>query len=166
MRKSCKICGRAAAPNRSRCAACYRYYREHRQERPLALWSRTLSVDRGSAPAWCEVCGDIRIDCGGKCNACYGYWIKHRRKRPRYWWDVDAVCKTCRIPLASVGRYRTGRPRWIKGHCPACYRYKERTGKARPRHLWGIGEHGWCDCGFPAVAIVSKDIPVCERHRE
>jgi hypothetical protein len=111
------------------------------------------------APRWCKRCrtyGELR---SGLCGACYEYKRRNKKSRPRYCWDEDIGCRNCGIPLKSIRQN-------AKGHCYACAQYQRRTGKDRPRHLWGIGPAGWCECGYPAVAIIDKDIPVCVRHRE
>lgn len=156
--KPCKNCGRPAVSNRSRCPGCYTYWRTHQAERPGRLYGRKLPLDRIGKPAWCEVCGDTNVLAGGKCSACYKYWLKYKKKRPRHRWDPEYRCKTCGIPLAVLDRQANGR-------CNACYMYRSRHGADRPRELWGDGPHGFCECGYPAVALV-EDIPVCVRHRE
>lgn len=161
----CKNCGRPAARRRSRCATCYNYYSRTGKERPPELYGRKLPVDLTGTPQWCEVCGDTRLWRGNKCQACYAYWVKHRKKRPKRLWDDDATCRNCGIPLNAVGKQKSGRRRQAKGYCLNCYTYKNRTGKERPKEFWGDGPHGFCECGYPAVALV-QDIPVCARHKE
>lgn len=115
---------------------------------------------------WCKICGEfdkrIRL---GMCDACYKFFLVHRKKRPRHLWDEDATCKNCDIPLSALGKYSSGQKRHKKGYCDPCYNYQLRHQKPRPKHLWGDGPHGWCECGYPAVALV-EDIPVCVRHKE
>ncbi len=164
--KLCKNCQRRpVAKKRSRCPGCYRYFNRTGTERPRDLYSRETKIDQTGAPAWCDVCGDPRLHRGQKCCACYRYWIKHGKKRPRRFWDLEMGCRNCGIPLNALGHQPNGRRRQRKGYCTACYYYKNRTGEPRPRELWGIGPFGWCECGYPAVALV-EDIPVCARHRE
>lgn len=166
MAKACKVCGRAAAQRRSRCATCSTYWYTNKKERPPELHNRSLPVDRNNCPAWCDVCGNTALWRGNKCQACYQYWQANRKKRPRYLWDTEMGCKCCGVPLSSVGYQKSGKRRTVRGFCLACYEYRRTNGKARPRHLWGIGPAGWCECGYPAVAVIDKDLPVCERHRE
>lgn len=114
---------------------------------------------------WCANCGSTKVMTVGLCSPCRRYWLKHGRKRPKHLWSSDVVCKNCRMPLGGVGKLNSGARRQRKGRCLPCAEYMKRTGKARPKHLWGDGPHGWCECGYPAVALV-EDIPVCARHRE
>jgi hypothetical protein len=116
--------------------------------------------------SWCKVCG--RIDKNyriGMCAACYRYWRLYGKKRPRYLWDSDLRCKNCGIPLSALGTYKSGEKLCRKGQCITCYNYASRWGKPRPKRLWLDGPYGFCECGYPAVALV-EDIPVCVRHRE
>lgn len=162
----CKNCGRKRVASGGRCASCHGYWVSHNHtERPAKLYDRKLPVDRVGEPAWCEVCGAPSIKSSGKCAACYAYWQENRKKRPRRLWDPDAPCKNCGIPLRTLGRRKSGFLRRSGDYCAACVAYKRRTGKPRPRELWGIGPLGWCECGYPAVALV-EDIPVCVRHKE
>lgn len=161
----CKNCGRPAAHKRSRCSGCYKYWKVHHIERPEHLYKRVLIGDRGGKPGWCEVCGNTKVHTSGKCITCYDRWVKGRPRRAKWLWDEDYRCKTCGIPLKSIGHYKNGRRRQVKGYCVACYKYKRRTGQPRPKHLWGDGPLGFCECGYPAVALV-EDIPVCVRHQE
>ncbi len=114
---------------------------------------------------WCKNCGRMENWRSGLCEACYHYWLRHRMKRPRHLWDDEMGCKNCGVPLKSQGLFKGGERRQRKGYCIPCAAYKLRTGKHRPKHLWGDGPHGWCECGYPAVALV-EDMPVCVRHRE
>lgn len=119
-----------------------------------------------TARSWCKICGqfDRRLRCN-MCGACYKFFRLHRKNRPRHLWDHEARCKNCNIPLTVLGKYDSGAKRQKKGYCDPCYNYHLRYGKARPKHLWLDGPHGFCECGYPAVALV-EDIPVCARHRE
>jgi hypothetical protein len=117
-------------------------------------------------PRWCVVCGNPELLALNRCNACYTFLRKNGKERPRHLWDIDATCKTCGFPLASAGREKKGCRSQRSGWCKPCSTYRITYGKSRPRHLWGIGPVGWCECGYPAVALVAGDIPVCERHRE
>lgn len=157
--KQCTVCSSPHSSERSRCPTCYSYWRKHGTDRPKQL------CERKAKPAWCEVCGDPNVEAQSKCKACYMYWRRHKKKRPRFLWDTDCRCKNCKIPLRSLGRWASGTQRWRSGFCEACIQYKDRTGKARPKHLWGDGPLGFCECGYPAVALV-EDIPVCVRHKE
>ena len=162
----CKNCQRRpAAKKRSRCSGCYKYWKVNHVERPERLYKRVSIGDRGGRAGWCEVCGNTKVHASGKCVTCYDRWVKDKSRRPKWLWDDDYRCKTCNVPLKSMGHYKNGRRRQVKGYCVACYKYKRRTGSPRPRELWGDGPHGFCECGYPAVALV-EDIPVCGRHKE
>lgn len=115
--------------------------------------------------SWCKVCGKLENWRSGFCGACYRYWLDNRRKRPRHLWDDEVRCKNCGIPLASLGKYDGGSKRQKCGYCEPCYNYQSRYDKPRPRRLWLDGPYGFCECGYPAVALV-EDIPVCVRHKE
>ncbi|TXH43472.1 MAG: hypothetical protein E6Q97_34070 [Desulfurellales bacterium] len=150
-------------PSRHRCATCHSYFVRNKKERPEHLYRYGVRVVK---PSWCATCGKGEVYAAGECRACRHYRNKHGKRRPRYLWDDSCRCRTCGIPIASLGRDSNGYRRQVNGRCDACAEYKRRTGKARPKHLWGAGPHGWCECGYPAVDLVGKDIPVCERHRE
>ena len=122
---------------------------------------RHRQIKRG----WCSNCGSTDVMTTGMCPQCRRYWLKYGKKRPRHLWDTDAVCRNCKVPLHALGRFNNGSRRQARGLCTPCNEYKQRTGQPRPKHLWGDGPHGWCECGYPAVALV-EDIPVCARHRE
>lgn len=160
----CVNCWRTAKHG-ERCQACYTYFYRHGVERPMELHRRKTLTDRGGQPAWCEVCGNPNVFMSGKCSACYEYWKTHKKKRPKYMWDEDAKCKNCGYPLKAVGVENSGQRRCRKGLCNPCRHYRQKMGKDRPKHLWGDGPHGFCECGYPAVALV-EDIPVCVRHQE
>jgi len=117
-------------------------------------------------PKWCKVCGHLKVYLKGRCVSCYYYHQRHGIERPRHLWDKEAKCKTCGIPLASLGVNPAGRRRQQKGRCIPCVLYIRDHGVERPRRLWGIGEYGWCECGRPATALVDGDIPVCNIHKE
>lgn len=161
----CSNCGGPRKVGRRRCATCHSYLMRNKQERPERLYR--YGITAVSKPAWCAVCGKGKIRRRCLCAACYDYARRHKgRRRPRWFWSDEYRCKNCKIPLASFEKRADGRRRQTRGMCLPCYNYTLRSGQPRPRHLWGAGPHGWCECGFPAVALVGKDIPVCERHRE
>ena len=148
--------------NLFRCQACYRYWRKHGTERPLAMCEKKSYRHAKVKPHVCKVCKDPNIVSNGRCNACHSYYRRHKGKaRPRHLWDKTCPCATCGVPLGTV----VGRT--VSGYCGACYAYR-RYGKERPRHLWGIGPHGWCSCGRPAYHLsnaigqcaICKDTPV------
>ena len=151
----CINCGKFQIHAKGRCRTCYRYHNEHGIDR----------VIKKKPAVWCKNCGHIPTKAHGRCACCHEYHAKYRKERPRYLWDKDAPCKTCGVPLSSQGTYN-GRRRQVKGRCIACDMYKRKMGCERPRHLWGIGEHGWCDCGRPATALIDGDIAVCNIHKE
>lgn len=128
---------------------------------------KELQRRRGVRPhRWCKVCGefDTRLRLG-MCGTCYKFFRLHRKNRPKHLWNSEGRCKNCNIPLAALGKYDSGAKRQKRGYCDPCYNYQSRYGKARPKHLWMDGPHGFCECGYPAVALV-EDIPVCTRHKE
>lgn len=152
----CVNCGNERVHAKGRCRTCYRYNNDHGRDRVII-----------KKPAkWCKNCGSTRVKARQRCACCHEYYIRRKKERPRHLWDKDAPCKTCGIPLSSQGVYRNGRRRQVSGYCIACSIYAREMGKPRPRHLWGIGEHGWCECGRPATALVDGDIPVCNIHKE
>lgn len=158
----CKNCGQPATSGRRRCATCHSYFVRNKRERPESLYRYGVRVVK---PAWCVTCGSANVYAAGECRACRIHRNRTGKARPRFRWDPDCRCRTCGVPIASLGKTKSGR-RQVNGRCDACAAYLYRTGKARPKHLWGAGPHGWCECGFPAVALIGKDIPVCERHKE
>ncbi len=126
-----------------------------------------MGSDAGMTARWCKVCGALEVYGYGRCYNCYRYYYRHKRERPRHFWDKNHTCKTCGVPLSSLGVYDDGvkvRRRQVKGRCHACRIYLYRCKRERPERLWGIGPAGWCECGFPAVAVV-EDNPVCNRHK-
>lgn len=99
-----------------------------------------------SQKRFCTVCGAEGIYAQERCRACYFYHRRNGTDRPRHLWDKEHTCHNCgRPPRGS---------RQVRGLCINCYIYESKTGKPRPQHLWGIGEHGWCDCGWPAITVV------------
>lgn len=161
---TCSNCQRAAAKKMGRCDSCYQYYHRTGVERPATAYLRPR---RGTQIKWCKNCGRMDVVAHNRCNACDNYYRVHKKERPRHLYKVDHEhrCKNCGIPLAAQGKRRSSRNRFSRGFCETCHSYKRRTGKARPKHLWGDGPFGWCDCGYPAMALV-EDIPVCVRHKE
>lgn len=134
----CSNCGKEKKGNyKELCIACYNYFWRNGHHKQLKS-------------KWCSVCGRIpkRNLEEGMCGTCYKYKHKTGRKRPRHLWDTEATCKNCGKPLSVCTR------RSIRGLCSLCYDYKWCYKKDRPRRLWGIGNHGWCECGGPAVGIV------------
>jgi hypothetical protein len=118
---------------------------------------------------WCKVCGNPRLHKTRRCYTCYGFWLRNGHDRPRHLWDVDAKCSNCNFPLSAVGvkvqRDGIERRRQCNGRCQTCDSYWRKYKRERPKYLWGDGPHGFCECGYPAVALV-EDIPVCVRHQE
>lgn len=148
---TCGNCGQSGKLIRQRCHNCYCYRHKYGVERPQRL------ISPKSRPKWCYNCKSTKAPfIQGMCKACHGYKKRTGRTRPRYRWDKELGCATCGVPLSTVERHAD--------KCAACYAYKLRYGRERPRRLWGIGPAGWCECGFPAVAVVEKN-PVCNRHR-
>lgn len=80
-------------------------------------------------------------------------------------WDVEVACANCGVPFSSLGKQSSGVHRSRGNLCLTCYKYQNRYGRPRPQYLWGIGPLGWCECGFPAIALV-ESMPVCVRHKE
>ena len=160
----CSNCRRSPAKKMGRCDPCYNYYNRTGIERSAAACQKP---PRMKQPKWCKNCGRMDVEAHGRCNACRQYYDTNGKERPRHLYkvDQDRRCRNCKIPLASLGRKPSGQNRYACGQCDPCYRYKQRTGKPRPRHLWGDGPLGFCECGYPAVALV-EDIPVCVRHKE
>ncbi len=148
----CGNCGRPGKLTRERCHNCYCYRHKYGVERPQRL------ISPKSRPKWCYNCKSTKAPfIQGMCRACHGYKKRTGRVRPRYLWDKELGCATCGVPLSTVERHAD--------KCAACYAYKLRYGIERPERLWGIGPAGWCECGFPAVAMVEEN-PVCNRHKE
>lgn len=114
---------------------------------------------------WCKNCGRLQVWRCGRCATCDTYWKRNHVERPRYLWDIEAVCRNCKFPLSALLPKANGRRRQCRGFCEACSSYRRKYGRERPQHLWGIGPLGWCDCGFPAVALF-ENMPVCSRHKE
>lgn len=114
---------------------------------------------------WCKVCGSLRIWRAGRCGTCDSYWKRNHVERPRHLWDDEVKCKVCGVPLNALGLHN-GRKRQRRGKCETCASYWRKYRRERPRYLWGIGPAGWCDCGYPAIAVVDGNIPVCARHAE
>lgn len=127
-----------------RCNACYKHHRKYGEDRPKVQCQKVLGRHQKGKPRWCKNCGSPEIVANLRCNACRLYFERNDGERPRHLWDVDAGCKTCSVPLATVDRK-------FGGYCEPCGKYAAK-GKERPRHLWGIGEFGWCACGRPATA--------------
>lgn len=160
----CSNCKMVEAVKSGRCAICYNYHNRTGRERPAELY---LRPHRQKQAKWCKNCGRMDLRSHSRCNACHQYFKTHGKERPRHLYKVDQErrCKNCKFPLAALGKKPSGQNRHKCGLCETCYSYKRRTGKARPRQLWGDGPYGFCECGYPAVALV-EDIPVCARHRE
>lgn len=150
--RPCSNCRRQPVYARERCNTCLRYFNSHGLERPARLYRKILGRHERDKPRWCRNCGDPSVYSNRRCNACRIYYERHKRERPKHLWDVDACCKTCGVPLATVTGAKAG-------YCDPCYHY-DRQGKQRPRHLWGIGEFGWCACGRPATREYD-DFGVC-----
>lgn len=161
----CRVCRIHTALCKGRCRGCYTYFSRHGTERPFDLYKRVLGRHRRQAPRWCSNCGHPHVYANLRCYACYKYRWRNGVERPRHKWDNEAGCIVCGIPLATLPVQSNGRRYSASGMCYPCYQYRSRTGEDRPRHLWGIGPHGWCECGYPAVVTV-EGMPVCERHRE
>lgn len=110
-----------------------------------------LTEDRRvKSPRWCKNCGRLDIRSHNRCSACAQYYQTHGRERPRHLFEDRGQCKNCKIPLVTLGKMPCGKNRYKRGLCNPCYNYKYVMGVPRPRHLWGIGEYGWCACGYPA----------------
>ena len=133
----CSNCGKKPVVHDERCERCYRYKLVHGYDRPLRIVYREK---------FCTNCKSFFRGTSEQCSACRRYKARTGKARPAYLWNVELRCKTCKRPLAQCGR-RLDR-------CPACYRYWNEHGVDRPRHLWGIDEHGWCDCGWPAIVTI------------
>ncbi len=155
----CGNCGRSPVHARNRCEACYRHLQLTGQER-TSRRTRTSQQMK-----WCKRCGSLKVYAFNRCKTCYRYRWEHGKDRPKYLFDDNPCCKNCDAPLRTLISRSGKRSTSIKGFCEACYNYKRRFGKDRPQHLWGAGPVGWCECGYPAVALV-EDIPVCSRHKE
>lgn len=137
--KLCSNCKRQDARRRGRCHACDRWWRLKCIERPSRLYLREKK-------SWCVVCGSTKVFANQKCQPCNRYHHRTGKRRPRYLWDKNIVCSNCSRPLSRCQRN--------KAKCKVCTNYKNRVGVERPRHLWDIGEHGWCECGWPAIALI------------
>lgn len=161
--KMCSNCKQAEATKSGRCTICYNYHNRTGSERPAYMY---LKPPRTKQAKWCKNCGRMDLRSHSRCNACHQYFKAHGKERPRHLYKVDQErrCKNCKIPLATLGKKPSGQNRYKCGLCETCYSYKRRTGCHRPHHLWGDGPLGFCECGYPAVALV-EDIPVCARHR-
>lgn len=159
-KKSCSNCGRSLIHAKGRCAACYAHWVATGTER------RSRRTRTHQQMKWCKRCGGLQVYAFNRCVTCYRYRRKHGKDRPKYLFDDNPCCGNCGIPLRTLISGSGKRTTSVKGVCEPCYNYKRRFGKERPRHLWGAGEHGWCDCGYPAIALVDGDIPVCNRHKE
>lgn len=167
--KTCRNCHCQGTYAKGRCHACWIYHKRTQSERPQRLWNRDLGVYEKDKPHWCRNCTSPSVVARRRCGACNQYYKKHGKERPRHLWDSEMGCINCGIPLASLPRRSYGiyqRRRQNKGRCQACHSYRRKYGRERPRHLWGVGPHGWCECGWPAVTLVAKKIPVCVRHQE
>lgn len=145
--RKCSNCG-AFLPmgkvRRGRCMSCAKYFRLNGTERPEYFWSSKF----------CSNCSESLAYARGRCEACNRYFCRHGAERPRHYFK-DATCMNCKKPLLN-DRCPT------KGFCENCRQYSRRNnGKNRPKRLWGVGPHGWCDCGQPAVELI-EDIPVCK----
>lgn len=154
--EKCVVCGEIPRVFRGdkRCTACWTYRWRHGVDRPIEWIER--SRRRKGAPKWCRVCGstDSRI-VNQMCSACNKYFYRHGKDRPRHYWDEEAKCRTCKIPLDKA-------PFPSNGRCNACNMYKRNNGTERPKYLWGDGIHGWCTCGYPADHLIDK-FPFCNR---
>ena len=151
----CENCGSDQVLAKNRCRTCYRYRNKHGVDRVIK-----------KPVGWCRNCGSLHVFCGGRCQSCYRYHYRTGKERPRHLWDRDGRCKTCAYPLSRHRHRSNGARRCCKGYCAPCYQYMRDQGEPRPRHLWGIGDHGWCECGRPATALVDGNIPVCNVHKE
>ena len=117
-------------------------------------------------PKWCKNCGDPRLWCLGRCQNCDRYWRRTGKERPKHLWNRrEQVCSNCKFPIAAAPPFKRGERRQCAGRCQPCHSYWKKYHKERPKELWGDGPYGFCECGYPAVALV-EDIPVCVRHRE
>lgn len=155
----CDNCKRAPIHGKGRCAACYRHWKKYGTERKSR---RTRTPQQMK---WCKRCGRLQVYAFNRCVTCYRYRRIHGKDRPKYLFDDEQRCQNCSIPLRTLISASGKRTTSIKGICEACYNYKRRFGIERPQRLWGAGPEGWCDCGYPAVALV-EDIPVCAKHAQ
>lgn len=135
-------CGRVApAYKKGLCPACYEWKRTKGTDRtPQHKWTR----QKGE---WCKNCEEQRTFCKNLCISCYYYWKRNGRKRPKYYWTEK--CIVCGRPRQE-NKFRRGR-------CHTCWDYWH-THKGIDRSPELIAKKtpfGWCECGKPAVEIVT-----------
>ncbi len=141
------ICGNCGEDKRlklkdpARCDTCYSYLKRTKHDRPQSR------CQPQPAPTWCKNCERSGLIIGGRCLTCRGYYKRHGKERPRRLWDNQSPCRICGIPKFMRKQ--------IRGRCVNCDRYKRTYGTERPQRLWGIGPHGWCECGWPAIEQIA-----------
>lgn len=151
----CSHCRQRPVRAKGLCGRCYEYKRVFGRDR----------VIKKDPARWCKNCGRLQIRRMTRCATCDTYWKRNHMERPRYLWDIEATCRNCKFPFSALPPRKNGRKRQCKGRCQPCDSYWRKYKQERPRRLWGDGPHGFCLCGYPAVALV-EDMPVCTRHKE
>ncbi len=103
---------------KSRCRACYRYWRRTGAERPPAP----------VRPAQCSNCGSPRSErriVKGRCHLCYRHWLRYGTERSQSQKEAySPICLNCNT-----------RPTYLSNRCRVCYFYLRRTRSERPALL-------------------------------
>jgi hypothetical protein len=137
-----------------RCMSCYRYYLRHGHDRPPGERIRSPKQPR----PWCSNCKHNLVGTRRSlCDRCYQY--KHRTGKNRPWHRWTEKCKVCARP-----RREDKQDGFVKGRCRICAVYRYKTGRDRsPELVARTAPHGWCDCGQPAVTVLTVDV---QQHQE
>lgn len=123
---------------------------------------------RNAPPPLCSRCHVNFATCRrGLCNTCYWYKLKHGVDRPAYLWRDK--CIVCGKP-----RQDDRRDGFARGRCATCNKYRYKFGRDRTQDaVKRQAPHGWCECGKPAVEVVTVTIgrtqeilPLCAECRE
>ena len=127
------------------CSTCGKYEQRHGKPRPQSL------ITPPCKPQTCKVCGSGKVFSWGMCQTCDGYKRRTGKNRPRALFADDPICKNCKRPLRHLPNRQRQHRRML---CTACADYERCNHKPRPQHLWGVGPHGWCECGWPAIEMI------------